>query len=189
MIGDEIECRGSSMRPLLKWGDRVRYVRADPSELSLGDLVVFLFANVHEPAPSLSIHRLVWKTSSGGVWRLWTKGDSRPDLDPEMPAGALIGKVVAIKRNAGPWRSASNARGRLGHLAIGAASNAAFGVLFALHGAIAELSARMSRRPTPGLRGARRAVLELMLFLETLLPVDWGFRVLIATPAPEGPRE
>jgi len=88
----EIPVRGSSMRPMLQDGDRVRLAAVTEVNVRLGDVVLRV-------APSGPIiHRVVgWWPSRNG-WRILTKGDGACRLDPPLPPGRLVGRVVALVR-------------------------------------------------------------------------------------------
>ena len=88
----EIPVRGSSMRPMLQDGDRVRLAAVTEVNVRLGDVVLRV-------APSGPIiHRVVgWWPSRDG-WRLLTKGDGARRLDPPLPPGNVVVRVVARVR-------------------------------------------------------------------------------------------
>lgn len=108
---------GGSMRFFLRAGDRLRVRRAGAAALRPGDILLYLTDAPGEPA--LAAHRLLWKSARGGGWRLWTKGDSSPGLDPVLPESALVGKVVAVSRDGGFWKDLETPAGRLEHLCVG----------------------------------------------------------------------
>jgi signal peptidase I len=85
-----IAVNGISMHPTLQFGWRVYLRPARGADLKVGDIAVFLGEN------HLTIHRLVWKESAGGVSRLVFRGDynrARERVDPS----AVIAKVVAVE--------------------------------------------------------------------------------------------
>lgn len=88
--------RGTSMLPTLRPGDRVvvRPVR-NPGRLVPGTLI--LIRSVGERPV---VHRLVRRAS--GHIRTW--GDNRPALDPPLAPDAVLGRVVARRRDRGPWQ-------------------------------------------------------------------------------------
>jgi signal peptidase len=88
----EIPIRGTSMSPTLLPGDRLRVVPATANDVRAGDLVIW----VGQAGPIA--HRLVgwWKTRAG--WRLLTKGDHAPRLDPPVPGHCLVARAVARVR-------------------------------------------------------------------------------------------
>jgi hypothetical protein len=89
----EIPVRGSSMRPWLRDGDRVRLVPMTAEEMRVGDVVV----RVNTAGPV--IHRFVGRWPSRQGWRLLTKGDGAPRLDPPARVDELVGRVVARVRD------------------------------------------------------------------------------------------
>jgi signal peptidase I len=89
----EIPVRGSSMRPWLRDGDRVRLVPMTVEEMRVGDVVV----RVNTAGPV--IHRFVGRWPSRQGWRLLTKGDGASRLDPPVRADELVGRVVARVRD------------------------------------------------------------------------------------------
>jgi hypothetical protein len=88
----EIPVRGSSMRPILRDGDRVRLAPMTHAGVRLGDVVLRV-----EPSGPV-IHRVVgWWPSRHG-WRLLTKGDGARRLDPPLPPEGVAGRIVARVR-------------------------------------------------------------------------------------------
>lgn len=85
------EVRGRSMRPTLRDGDAVLVVLADRS-LRAGDLAVFRLG------ADAVVHRFVGRHRDGLLFR----GDGREALDPVVPAGEVLGRVVAMRRS-GEW--------------------------------------------------------------------------------------
>ena len=133
----ELPVRGSSMRPTLREGDRVRLIPATASDVRIGDVVVRVGAS------GPVIHRLVgWWPSEGGS-RLLTKGDGAARLDPPGGRAEVVGRVVARVRD-GKVRRLDGAGTRLRGRGRAAASLAG--------GVILELWSRRSR-----LAGSRQA--------------------------------
>jgi len=88
----EVPVRGNSMRPMLRDGDRVRLAPLTRAGAQLGDVVL----RVGPSGPI--IHRVVgWWPSRDG-WRLLTKGDGARRLDPPLPPGNVVVRVVARVR-------------------------------------------------------------------------------------------
>lgn len=82
---------GTSMQPVLLAGDEIVAVRcADPSELSLGELLV-----VELPDVGLVVHRLLWK----GAGTVRTRGDGSGVMDPPVPRDDVLGRVVEASRD------------------------------------------------------------------------------------------
>jgi len=88
----EIPVRGNSMRPMLRDGDRVRLAPVTDAGVRLGDVVLRV-----EPAGPI-IHRVVGRWPSQDGWRILTKGDGARRLDPPLPPGGLVGRVIARVR-------------------------------------------------------------------------------------------
>jgi hypothetical protein len=130
----EIPVRGISMRPWLRDGDRVRLVPMTAEEMRVGDVVV----RVNTAGPV--IHRFVGRWPSRQGWRLLTKGDGAPRLDPPVRADELVGRVVARVRE-GRTQRLEGAGMRLRGRARAAVSLAA--------GLIHEAWHRTRRRPAP----------------------------------------
>lgn len=88
-----IPLHGTSMLPLLRDGDQV-LVSHIRDQVQVGDIVVF------QRDDGLIAHRVlrVSPCDSGGYLR--TKGDHVQGLDPEMSEGEVVGRVLAIRRDA-----------------------------------------------------------------------------------------
>jgi len=65
--------RGSSMKPLLHEGDIVFVVHKSPSEIKVGDIVVYRSVRGH-----LIIHRVITVLNVSGHLEYVTKGDNNP---------------------------------------------------------------------------------------------------------------
>lgn len=91
-ISGEIRVRGTSMCPTLVPGDCLRVVAAMATDIRIGDVVIWM------GGAGPVIHRLVgwWRTREG--WRMLTKGDSCPRLDPPFPGHWLAARAVARVR-------------------------------------------------------------------------------------------
>ena len=84
---------GISMLPLLRAGDHVR-IKQIKGDLHRGDIVVFQKTNV------LITHRVLHINYSDNMHTTYiTKGDNSVLPDPPIKSGAIIGKVVAIRRD------------------------------------------------------------------------------------------
>jgi hypothetical protein len=80
--------RGGSMAPLLRDGDRVRIARA---RLYLpGDVVAFRAGDGR-----IIAHRLLGYRLHHGRLACVTRGDAVSQLDPPVPFGELLGRVVS----------------------------------------------------------------------------------------------
>ncbi len=85
---------GISMEPLLQTGDVVFVVKTSPSQIKVGDVIVY-----HRYGGGFIIHRVIEirrisPTTTGLVFI--TKGDNNPYPDPPVPASQVVGKVVSI---------------------------------------------------------------------------------------------
>ena len=84
-------CRGESMRPLFRPGDRVVYVPCRTEELRSGDVILFTPPGEKERV----VHR-VFSTGPGGIR---TQGDANPCRDAwELRQEDIIGRAVAVER-------------------------------------------------------------------------------------------
>ena len=83
----EIACRGSSMMPLIRDGDKVSIELIKPNQrIHLGEVVVFLF---HK---RLLCHRIMWIDKQTFI----TKGDNSWRGETSKPLKKIIGKVKSI---------------------------------------------------------------------------------------------
>lgn len=88
---------GTSMAPVLREGDLIKYKKASPSELEVGDIIVYRIPPLvqkYSDCPSVVTHRVVEirGTTAGLYYR--TKGDNNPAQDPwSVEYGDVIGKV------------------------------------------------------------------------------------------------
>jgi signal peptidase len=84
-------CRGESMRPLFRPGDRIHFALCRVEDLRQGDVIIFILPGREERI----VHRVV-STGPGGIR---TRGDSNPGKDPWCLTGdQILGRVVAIER-------------------------------------------------------------------------------------------
>lgn len=84
----QLQVNGTSMSPFLQPGDGVIVLKSAPEGLARGDLVVALRER------DLVTHRLV--AVENALWYL--KGDNLPGIDLPLPAGAILGRVIAVQR-------------------------------------------------------------------------------------------
>ena len=81
-----------SMYPTVRKGDELLVEPVSPSQIRLGDLLVF-----HDRG-RLLCHRLVAVDMAGSEPRLLTKGDAATACDAPLEPGRVLGRVTAVKR-------------------------------------------------------------------------------------------
>ncbi|MDI9619949.1 MAG: signal peptidase I [Candidatus Nezhaarchaeota archaeon] len=82
---------GRSMEPTFYDGDIVLVVGVKPSELKVGDVIVYRASN------GLIIHRIIGVAVEGGRLFFTTKGDNNPVPDPmPVPEDRVVGRVVGV---------------------------------------------------------------------------------------------
>jgi len=88
-----IQAAGSSMLPSIRPGDILTVHRRDMTQVSKGDIVLFIRKN------RLYVHRVEEKKFSGSNCRaLITRGDSLLKRDTPISSGELLGRVTSISR-------------------------------------------------------------------------------------------
>jgi hypothetical protein len=113
---------GVSMRPSLQTGDQVALIPLRWPEIRIGQIIVFALEHrwiIHRvtslsPKPPSMLQR-VTHTWSGvlhlpscpapddpHIWRCWTRGDNRPDLDAPLHTHQILGLVTQAKRHNKP---------------------------------------------------------------------------------------
>jgi signal peptidase I len=85
-----IRAHGTSMLPAILPGDVLQVRRCCVDEVAIGDVVLFALGE------RLLAHRVV--SISGDRRSLTTRGDNHRHDDPKVPAGALMGRIVALNR-------------------------------------------------------------------------------------------
>jgi GNAT superfamily N-acetyltransferase len=90
---------GWSMYPALRKGDRMTVESARPSQLRIGDLIVFHLRG------RLICHRLVALEGMGPGLRIVTKGDATSGCDEPLQPEQVLGRVVTVMRR-WPWARA-----------------------------------------------------------------------------------
>jgi len=84
---------GRSMWPTFQEGDMLIVEQVDPSQLRLGDCIVFRGTS----GAANTVHRIVKRCP-----KMWARGDARPHRDDEPVApGSVSGCVRALVRNGG----------------------------------------------------------------------------------------
>ncbi len=91
---------GTSMEPTFGENDKVLWVEVDPSELKVGDIIVY--DHPTKPAEGTIVHRII-KIMKNGEYRFETKGDNRSESDAETAISAyyvsendLKGLVIGV---------------------------------------------------------------------------------------------
>jgi signal peptidase len=84
---------GTSMAPTINENDLIYWRKVDPSEVVIGDLIVYVHPTV--PNPPLIVHRVVEIRVEDGHYYFRTKGDNLPYLDRYwVDENHLMGIVV-----------------------------------------------------------------------------------------------
>lgn len=92
--GNAVFCRGESMRPLFRPGDRIVFVPCRVEEVRRGDVIIFIQPGKRERV----VHRVV----STGPDGIRTKGDANPYRDAwDLRQGDIVGRVVSVE--CGGW--------------------------------------------------------------------------------------
>jgi signal peptidase len=82
---------GKSMEPTLQTGDLVFVIKTSPTDLKVGDVVVY-----RKPSGEFVIHRIIRIVKVGSMLDVETKGDNNFIADGEIPVNWIVGKVVGI---------------------------------------------------------------------------------------------
>jgi len=99
-------CRGESMRPLFRPGDRIRFVPCRAEEVRPGDVIIFV--------PPGRDERVVHRVVSTGPDGIRTKGDANPYGDVwELQQVDIIGRAEALERDGRVTPVAGGIAGRL----------------------------------------------------------------------------
>jgi len=84
-------CRGESMLPLFRPGDRIRFVPCRAEEVRRGDVILFTLQGRDERV----VHRVV----STGIDGIRTRGDANPYMDAWVLGQAdIAGRAVTVER-------------------------------------------------------------------------------------------
>ncbi len=87
----ELFCRGDSMRPLFRPGDRIRFIPCRAEEVRPGDVIIFVL--------SWQTERVVHRVISAGPDGIRTRGDANPHADSWIVWQAdLVGRAVEVER-------------------------------------------------------------------------------------------
>lgn len=88
---DAVFCRGESMRPLFRPGDRIVFVPCRAEELRRGDVILF--------TPPAQTERVVHRVISTGPGGIRTQGDANPCRDTgEVRQEQIVGRAVTVER-------------------------------------------------------------------------------------------
>lgn len=90
-ISNALFCRGESMRPLFRPGDRIMFVTCRIEELRRGDVIIFM--------PQGQKERVVHRVVSRGPEGVRTQGDANPCRDTgEVRQEQIVGRAVSVER-------------------------------------------------------------------------------------------
>ena len=99
-------CRGESMQPLLRPGDRIVFVPCRVEELKRGDVIIFL--------PPGKQERVVHRVVSNGPEGILTRGDANPCRDTgHLRQDDIVGRAVSRERGGRVIPVAGGIAGRL----------------------------------------------------------------------------
>jgi len=92
--GERLSLRvnGSSMLPSLFPGDLLTFRRCAPSEIVVGDIVLFLREG------RCFVHRVAERMAVGGDSRLRTRGDALTACDPPVGENEVLGRLSRVER-------------------------------------------------------------------------------------------
>jgi len=103
---------GGSMFPLIRWREYVIVKKVPAEDLQLGDVVVYRGEGARPVC-----HRIVSLENRNGRRWFQMRGDQREEDDGPVPAEAIIGKVIAVRKKYGllepsspEWSSYSDPR-------------------------------------------------------------------------------
>jgi signal peptidase I len=99
-------CRGESMRPLFRPGDRIVFAPCRVEEVRRGDVIIFV--------PSGQKERVVHRVISNGPEGIWTQGDANPYCDAwGLWQEDIVGRAVSVERGGRVIPVAGGLAGRL----------------------------------------------------------------------------
>lgn len=88
---DAVFCRGESMRPLFRPGDRIRFIPCRLEDLRQGDVIIF--------TPPGQEVRVVHRVVSKGPGSVRTKGDANPCPDTVVTRQEqIVGRALSVER-------------------------------------------------------------------------------------------
>jgi signal peptidase I len=104
--GNAVFCRGESMQPLFRPGDRIVFVPCRVEELRRGDVIIF--------KPPGQDERVVHRVLSTGSEGVRTQGDANPYRDTgELQQKDIAGRAVSVERRGMVIPVAGGLAGRL----------------------------------------------------------------------------
>ncbi len=83
---------GLSMRPSIRGGEWIVVRRASADEIAVGDVVIYQAGN------AFVAHRVIRRRRQGGRVLFTVKGDAHLAAEGEIPAEAVVARVVALKK-------------------------------------------------------------------------------------------
>ena len=89
----ELPANGDSMFPFIEQGDLCTFIRHEPSQLKIGDIV--LYKSSHG---QLVAHRLHQVTCEEGFTQCLCKGDANAGYDEPIGQEQIIGKLTSIRK-------------------------------------------------------------------------------------------
>jgi signal peptidase I len=108
---ESITYSGSSMNPLLKNADKVRFVPYGSNKIRPGDIVVFAIPK--------SRYKIIHRVTSVDSQGIRTRGDNRTKKDPWiLKPDDILGRVVSFQRKSRARNLSGGPKGRLISLAI-----------------------------------------------------------------------
>jgi signal peptidase I len=102
----DLFCRGESMRPLFRPGDRIHFAACRIEEVRQGDVIIFT-------SPG-QVERIIHRVVSTGPDGIRTKGDANPCRDTgNLRQEDIIGRAVSVERGGRAIPVAGGIAGRL----------------------------------------------------------------------------
>ena len=85
---------GLSMLPAIWPGDRLTIESTEASDLRAGEIVAW------QRGDAIVVHRVVEVVWAGSGAHVMTRGDAMPATDDPVPASAILGRVIGVRRGA-----------------------------------------------------------------------------------------
>ena len=122
---ESITYTGSSMNPLLKNADKVRFVPYGSNKIRSGDIVVFAIPK--------SRYKIIHRVTSIGSRGIRTRGDNRTKEDPWiLSPDDILGRVVSFQRKNRARKISGGPKGRLFSLGVRALFTTRSGMVYIL---------------------------------------------------------